>query len=95
MIEKSPNAPKFHAAAFLYPGFGSMGVVVVARIRVGTEMIARTFTAKSIKLCFPISISNDFGIFVQLVHERSGMPVKPVEDKPPESVLPLRVKPRI
>ena len=88
MIEKSPNAPRFHAAAFLYPSFGSMGVVVMARIRVGTEMIARTFIAKSIKLCLPITISNEFGIFVQLVHERSGMPVEPVVDKPPESVLP-------
>ena len=88
LIEKSPNAPRFHAAAFLYPSFGSMGVVVMARIRVGTEMIVRTFIAKSIKLCLPISISNDFGIFVQLVHERSGMPVEPVVDKPPESVLP-------
>ena len=88
LIEKSPNAPRFHAAAFLYPSFGSMGVVVMARIRVGTEMIARTFIAKSIKLCLPIAISNDFGIFVQLVHERSGMPVEPVVDKPPESVLP-------
>ena len=88
LIEKSPNAPRFHAAAFLYPSFGSMGVVVMARIRVGTEMIARTFIAKSIKLCLPITISNDFGMFVQLVHERSGMPVEPVVDKPPESVLP-------
>ena len=88
LVEKSPNAPRFHAAAFLYPSFGSMGVVVMARIRVGTEMIARTFIAKSIKLCLPIAISNDFGIFVQLVHERSGMPVEPVVDKPPESVLP-------
>ena len=88
LIEKSPNAPRFHAAAFLYPSFGSMGVVVMARICVGTEMIARTFIAKSIKLCLPITISNDFGIFVQLVHERSGMPVEPVVDKPPESVLP-------
>ena len=88
LIEKSPNAPRFHAAAFLYPSFGSMGVVVMARIRVGTEMIARTFIAKSIKLCLPITISNEFGIFVQLVHERSGMPVEPVVDKPPESVLP-------
>ena len=60
----------------------------MARIRVGTEMIARTFIATSIKLCLPIAISNDFGIFVQLVHERSGMPVEPVVDKPPESVLP-------
>ena len=60
----------------------------MARIRVGTEMIVRTFIAKSIKLCLPISISNDFRIFVQLVHERSGMPVEPVVDKPPESVLP-------
>ena len=88
LIEKSPNAPRFHAGAFLYPSFGSMGVVVMARIRVGTEIIARTFIAKSIKLCLPIAISNDFGIFVQLVHERSGMPVEPVVDKPPESVLP-------
>ena len=82
------DTPRFHAAAFLYPSFGSMGVVVMARIRVGTEMIARTFIAKSIKLCLPIAISNDFGIFVQLVHERSGIPVEPVVDKPPESVLP-------
>ena len=60
----------------------------MARIRVRTEMIARTFIAKNIKLCLPITISNDFGMFVQLVHERSGMPVEPVVDKPPESVLP-------
>ena len=95
LIEKSPNAPRFHAVAFLYPSFGSMGVVVMARIRVGTEMIARTFIAKSIKLCLPITISNDFGTFVQLVHERSGMPVEPVVDKPPLKVSCLRVKPRI
>ena len=59
--DSSPQLCGFHAAAFLYPSFGSMGVVVMAGIRVGTEMIARTFIAKSIKLCLPITISMILG----------------------------------
>ena len=84
--------PRFHAAAFLYPSFGSMGVVVMARIRVGTEMIARTFIAKSIKLCLPIAISNDFGIFVHTKGREcllSQLWINPLK------VFCLRVKPRI
>ena len=50
-----------------------MGVVVMAKIRIGKELVARTFIAKSIKVCLPISISNDFNIFVQSVDERSGL----------------------
>ncbi len=95
LVQKSPNAPRFHAAAFLHPGFGSMGVVVMAKIRIGKELVARTFIAKSIKVCLPISISNDFNIFVQLVDERSGLPIEGKPQEEPQVSLPENQPPNL
>ena len=72
---RNPNLPRFVPASFLHPQFNSMGSLVAARIRVGVEMIRRVFVAKSLKLCFPITVVNDVGLFVPLVDERSGLPV--------------------
>ena len=38
-------------------------------------MITRCFVAKSFKTVFPIEIRNEFGLFTQLVDERSGLPI--------------------
>ena len=72
--KETPNMPRFISAAFLHPEFQSSGSVVIGEIRVGHEMIVRCFVAKSFKLVLPIEIPNDFGLFTQLVDERSGLP---------------------
>jgi hypothetical protein len=59
-----------------------MGSIVAAMITVGAEMIRRVFVAKSLKLCLPITVVNDVGLFVPLVDERSGLPVGPAESEP-------------
>ena len=46
---------RFEAAAFLHPQFGSLGSLVFAYVRVGHELTAKAFVAKSIKLVFPIA----------------------------------------
>ena len=66
--------PRFISAAFLHPEFQSSGSVVIGEIRVGHEMIVRCFVAKNFTLVLPIEIPNDFGLFTQLVDERSGLP---------------------
>lgn len=76
VIKESPNAPRFAVAGFLHPDFGSMGSVVIANIRVGQEMVRRKFTAKAIKICLPIELLNEFGLFVSLVDEKSGLPIQ-------------------
>ena len=45
-------------------------------------MIRRVFVATSLKLCLPITVVNDVGLFVPLVDERSGLPVGPSEVEP-------------
>ena len=64
--------PRFISAAFIHPEFQSSGSVVIGKIRVGHEMITRCFAAKSFKIVLPSEIRNEFGLFTQLVDERSG-----------------------
>jgi len=78
----NPNLPRFVPASFLHPQFNSMGSIVAARIWVGVEMIRRVCVAESLKLCLPITVVNDVGLFVPLVDERSGLPVGPSEAEP-------------
>ena len=75
ILEKSPNTPRFISAAFIHPEFQSSGSVVIGKSRVGQEMITRCFVAKSFKIVLPIEIRNEFGLFTQLVDERSGLPI--------------------
>ena len=75
ILERSPNMPRFISAAFIHPEFQSSGSVVIGKIRVGHKMITRCFVAKSFKLVLPIEILNEFGLFTQLVDERSGLPI--------------------
>ena len=79
---RNPNLPRFVPASFLHRQFNSIGSLVAARIRVGVEMIRRVFVAKSLKLCLPITVVNDVGLFVPLVDERLGLPVGPAEVEP-------------
>ena len=74
-ILKQKKLPRFSPAVFLHPDFASMGSVVMGKVRVGQELVIRTFIAKSLKLVLPIEIDNSFGLFVQLTDERSGLPV--------------------
>ena len=74
ILERSPNMPRFISAAFIHPEFQSSGSAVIGKIRVCHEMIIRCFVAKSLKLVLPIEIQNEFGLFTQLVDERSGLP---------------------
>ena len=78
ILKQNKNLPRFSPAVFLHPDFASMGSVVMGKVRVGQELVIRTFIAKSLKLALPIEIDNSFGLFVQLTDERSGLPV--VED---------------
>ena len=45
-------------------------------------MIRRAFVAKSLKLCLPITVVNDVGLFVLLADERSGLPIGPSVSEP-------------
>eukprot|EP00435_Cladocopium_sp_Y103_P009367 s4288_g2.t1 len=42
----------------------------------------RVFVAKSLKLCLPLTVVNDCGLFVNLVDERSGLPIGPSAPEP-------------
>ena len=75
ILKQNKNLPRFSPAVFLHPDFASMGSVVMGKVRVGQELVIRTFIAKSLKLVLPIEIDNSFGLFVQLTDERSGLPV--------------------
>ena len=84
---KNPNLPRFVEGVYLHPEFSSMGVLVSARIRIGSEMVTQRFVAKSIKLCMPVEILDGHGLFVKLVDERSGLPEAPRSSE--EVVVPL------
>lgn len=60
---------------FLHPEFAPIGSIVMGKIRVGQEMVIRTFVSKSLKWVLPIEIDNSFGLFVELTDERSCQPV--------------------
>ena len=75
ILKQNRNLPRFSPAVFLHPDFASMGSVVMSKVRVGQELVIRTFIGKSLKLVLPIEIDNSFGLFVQLTDERSGLPV--------------------
>eukprot|EP00435_Cladocopium_sp_Y103_P034092 s1874_g8.t1 len=78
----NPSLPRFVPASFLHPQFESVGSLVVAKIRIGVEMVRRVFVAKSLKLCLPLTVVNDCGLFVNLVDERSGLPIGPSASEP-------------
>ena len=54
-----------------------MGTVIIAKVRMGQELTMRKFVARSIKLCVPIRVCNDYGLFSTLVDERTGRPAVP------------------
>lgn len=100
VLDRNPTLSRFVSAAYLHPEFASMGCWVISRVRIGQEMVRRVFVAKSIKLSLPITIQNDYGLFVPLVDERSGKPEQPdvnmpnqpatILDEPQQSGPPLK-----
>ena len=70
-----PNMSRFVDATFLQPQFESQGSLVSAYI--GDELVSKIFVAKSIKLCFPLEIMLDSGMFpvLKVKHELGPEPV--------------------
>lgn len=62
ILRQNKNLPRIVPAVFLHPEFASMGSIVMGKIRVGQEMVVRTFVSKSLKLVLPIEIDNSFGL---------------------------------
>ena len=51
ILKQNKNLPRFSPAVFLHPDFASMGSVVMVKVRVGQELVIRTFIAKSPSWC--------------------------------------------
>ena len=73
--QQNPQLLRFIPGAFLHPQFQS--TVIIAKVRMGQELTMRKFVARSIKLCVPIRVCNDYGLFSTLVNERTGRPAVP------------------
>ena len=74
--QQNPQLLRFIPGAFLHPQFQS--TVIIAKVRMGQELTMRKFVARSIKLCVPIRVCNDYGCFrLNLVNERTGRPAVP------------------
>ena len=50
ILKQNKNFPRFAPAVFLHPDLASMGSVVMGKLRVGHELVMRTFIAKSLNL---------------------------------------------